>query len=220
MADVISEREFSQLVKGSKTAPKPVAKPLPVVDKVGEPKEVAPNPAPKVSDKPEIKVADAAPPPQAGRAEAARSQAGGTEIRSGRRHDRSEARARSDRRSPQEGRSKEEGRGQEGKGEGAKTRRGARKQRSGKKRSGLRKPKSRKRTSSISTGSRPHCSTSARRSARSLPARWSIRRPRSEHLPPMHRSCRKTRSTRFALSSWAAGIRRSASPRPRTSLSS
>jgi len=60
-ADVISEREFSQLMTGAKTAPK-VAMPLPVVDKIGEPKEVVTEPAPKVSDKPEIKVAEAVPP--------------------------------------------------------------------------------------------------------------------------------------------------------------
>jgi outer membrane biosynthesis protein TonB len=62
-ADVISDREFSQLMNGSKTALK-VAKPLPVVDKIGERKEVVPDPAPKVTEKPEIKVAEAAPPPK------------------------------------------------------------------------------------------------------------------------------------------------------------
>jgi outer membrane biosynthesis protein TonB len=62
--DIISSTEFSQMVAGSRTAPKaPVPKPL--VDKVGEAKP-ADNPAPKVVEKPEIvaTAAKEAPPPE------------------------------------------------------------------------------------------------------------------------------------------------------------
>jgi colicin import membrane protein len=64
-ADVISERDFSALVNGMKTA-KQVEKPMPVVDKVGEPNGVAKEVVAKVSDKPEIAPApaEATPPPQ------------------------------------------------------------------------------------------------------------------------------------------------------------
>lgn len=52
--DIISNSEFSQLTKGSKTAPK-VEAPKPVAEKVAEAKPVVDNPAPKVVDKkPEI----------------------------------------------------------------------------------------------------------------------------------------------------------------------
>jgi outer membrane biosynthesis protein TonB len=59
-ADVISEREFSQLTAGSRTAPK-AAKPLPVVDQVGEPKPNVTEPLPRVVNKPEIRTASAEP---------------------------------------------------------------------------------------------------------------------------------------------------------------
>ena len=62
--DIISATEFSQMVAGSRTAPKaPVPKPL--VEKVGEAKP-ADNPAPKVVEKPEIvaTAAKEAPPPE------------------------------------------------------------------------------------------------------------------------------------------------------------
>src|SRR5215468_6337252 len=63
--DVISASDFSRMTAGSRTAPKaPV--PKPVVDKVGATK-LADNPAPKVTDKPEIiKTAEKqTPPPEA-----------------------------------------------------------------------------------------------------------------------------------------------------------
>ncbi len=61
--DIISATEFSQMMAGAQNAPK-AATPQPVVDKVGEPKQVK-DPTPKVSDKPEITTASAekAPPP-------------------------------------------------------------------------------------------------------------------------------------------------------------
>ncbi len=63
--DIISANEFSQLVAGSKTAPKKEA-PKPLVEKVAEPKPVE-DVAAKVSDKPEIVTASAAAaaPPEA-----------------------------------------------------------------------------------------------------------------------------------------------------------
>jgi colicin import membrane protein len=63
--DVISASDFSRMTAGSRTAPKaPV--PKPVVDKIGQTK-LADNPAPKVTDKPEIiKTAEKqTPPPEA-----------------------------------------------------------------------------------------------------------------------------------------------------------
>jgi colicin import membrane protein len=60
MADVISEREFSRLTAGLKTAPK-LDKPQPMVDRIGEPKEPAKDPVAKVLDKPEIQTAEARP---------------------------------------------------------------------------------------------------------------------------------------------------------------
>src|SRR5882762_4362793 len=61
--DLISASEFSQMVAGSKTAPKAEA-PKPVVVKIGDPKPPK-DPTPKASDKPEITTAAAekAPPP-------------------------------------------------------------------------------------------------------------------------------------------------------------
>jgi len=61
-ADVISERDFSTLVNGMKNA-RQAAKPRPVVDKVGEPKETVKDIVAKVSDRPEIRPAEASPPP-------------------------------------------------------------------------------------------------------------------------------------------------------------
>ena len=63
--DIISSTEFSQLMAGSKTAPKKET-PKPLVEKVAEPKTVD-NVAAKVSDKPEIVTAStaAAAPPEA-----------------------------------------------------------------------------------------------------------------------------------------------------------
>jgi outer membrane biosynthesis protein TonB len=61
-ADVISERDFSALVNGMKAA-RQVAKPMPVVDRAGEPKDVAKEIVAKVSDRAEIAPPDAAPPP-------------------------------------------------------------------------------------------------------------------------------------------------------------
>src|ERR1700674_4000695 len=60
MADVISEREFSRLTAGLKTAPK-LDKPQPMVDRIGEPKEPAKDPVAKVLDKPDIQTAEARP---------------------------------------------------------------------------------------------------------------------------------------------------------------
>jgi len=62
--DIISATDFSRMTAGSRTAPKAPA-PKPVVDKVGETK-LADNPAPKVTDKPEIvRTAEKeAPPPE------------------------------------------------------------------------------------------------------------------------------------------------------------
>src|SRR5262250_2940497 len=62
LADVISESEFNQLTAGLKTA-KQVAKPVPVVDKIGDVKEPPKEPAQKVSNKPEVQTAAAVQPP-------------------------------------------------------------------------------------------------------------------------------------------------------------
>ena len=58
--DIISSKEFSELTKGVKNAPKAEI-PKPLVDKVGDPK-LAPELTPKMADKPEIKTASAEPP--------------------------------------------------------------------------------------------------------------------------------------------------------------
>jgi len=58
--DIISTAEFSELMAGSKTAPKTPA-PKPLVEKIAEPKPVD-NPAQKVVDKPEIVTASALMP--------------------------------------------------------------------------------------------------------------------------------------------------------------
>jgi outer membrane biosynthesis protein TonB len=60
--DIVTDKEFSKLAAGVKTAPKAEA-PKPLVEKVAEPKPVD-EPVPKISEKPEIKTASE-PPPQA-----------------------------------------------------------------------------------------------------------------------------------------------------------
>jgi hypothetical protein len=59
--DIISTKEFSQLMAGAQNAPK-AEKPKPVVDKVADPKPVE-DPTPKVSEKPPIEATESAPPP-------------------------------------------------------------------------------------------------------------------------------------------------------------
>jgi len=59
--DVVSSKEYSQVMAGAKKAPK-AEKPKPLVEKVAEKKPVE-DPTPKISDKPEIKEAKAEPPP-------------------------------------------------------------------------------------------------------------------------------------------------------------
>ena len=58
--DLVSEKDFSQLTKGTKEAPK-AEKPKPVVEKLDTPKP-AEEIKPKVSEKQEIKTVSAAPP--------------------------------------------------------------------------------------------------------------------------------------------------------------
>ncbi len=60
--EIMSESEFSQIMAGSKTAPQ-APTPKPLVEKVAEPTTPADDPAPKVSDKQEIKTASAGDPP-------------------------------------------------------------------------------------------------------------------------------------------------------------
>jgi colicin import membrane protein len=62
--DLISEKDFSQLTKGVKEAPKPVEKPKPLVEKKAEEVKPVEDIKPKVSEKPEIKpTADKVPEP-------------------------------------------------------------------------------------------------------------------------------------------------------------
>jgi len=62
--DVISDAEFSQIMAGSKTAPRADA-PKPIVDKVADESKPVKDPTPKVSEKPEIlATAETAPPPK------------------------------------------------------------------------------------------------------------------------------------------------------------
>ena len=61
--DIISDKEFSQITKGIKDAPK-AETPKPLVEKVAEPKPPVEEQKPKVADKQEIKTAAAEPPPQ------------------------------------------------------------------------------------------------------------------------------------------------------------
>jgi colicin import membrane protein len=63
--DLISAKDFSEMTKGVKEAPKPVEKPKPLVQKIDEPKPID-EPAPKLTEKQEIKTAQEKPPqPQA-----------------------------------------------------------------------------------------------------------------------------------------------------------
>jgi colicin import membrane protein len=59
--DIVSATEYSQMMSGSKKAPKKEV-PKPLAEKVAE-KKLVEDPAPKVSEKPEIKEAKAEPPP-------------------------------------------------------------------------------------------------------------------------------------------------------------
>jgi colicin import membrane protein len=59
--DIVSATDFSEMMAGSKTAPK-AETPKPLVDKIAEPTP-AKQPAPKVVEKPEITTASAEPPP-------------------------------------------------------------------------------------------------------------------------------------------------------------
>jgi colicin import membrane protein len=59
--DVISENELSQLVAGSKTAPR-AEKPTPVIDRIGESHEPVKDALAKPVDKPPVQMADASPP--------------------------------------------------------------------------------------------------------------------------------------------------------------
>jgi hypothetical protein len=60
--EFVSATEFLQLTAGVKNAPEPIDNATPLVDKVGEPKPVE-ELAPKVVDKPKIKI-DSAPTPE------------------------------------------------------------------------------------------------------------------------------------------------------------
>jgi colicin import membrane protein len=60
--DVISAKDFSQVMAGNKKAA-PAPKPRPLVEKIAEKKPVE-DPTPKISPKPEIKEAKAEPPPE------------------------------------------------------------------------------------------------------------------------------------------------------------
>jgi outer membrane biosynthesis protein TonB len=67
--DLVSEKQFSELTKGVKDAPKPVKKPKPVVEKVDTPKEKPEDLKAKVTQKKEIKAteqkqAESAPAPK------------------------------------------------------------------------------------------------------------------------------------------------------------
>ena len=53
--DLISEKEFSQLTKGVKDAPKPVKKPKPVVEKIDTPKPKPEDLKAKLAEKKEVK---------------------------------------------------------------------------------------------------------------------------------------------------------------------
>jgi len=60
--DMISEKDFSQMTKGAKDAPKPVEKPKPLVEKKAEPKPEIEDIKPKLTEKQEVKAASQKPP--------------------------------------------------------------------------------------------------------------------------------------------------------------
>jgi colicin import membrane protein len=60
--DMISEKDFSQMTKGAKDAPKPVEKPKPLVEKKAEPKPEIEDIKPKITEKQEVKAASTRPP--------------------------------------------------------------------------------------------------------------------------------------------------------------
>jgi colicin import membrane protein len=60
--DMISEKDFSQMTKGAKDAPKPVEKPKPLVEKKAEPKPVIEDIKPKITEKQEVKAVSQKPP--------------------------------------------------------------------------------------------------------------------------------------------------------------
>ena len=63
--DLISDKQFSELTKGMKDAPKPLEKPKPVVEKKAEEVKPIEELKPKVSEKKEIApTQEKAPPPQ------------------------------------------------------------------------------------------------------------------------------------------------------------
>jgi colicin import membrane protein len=63
--DMISEKDFSQMTKGAKDAPKPTEKPKPLVEKKAEPKPVIEDIKPKITEKQDVKpTADKPPEPQ------------------------------------------------------------------------------------------------------------------------------------------------------------
>src|ERR1700742_24363 len=61
--DMISEKDFTQLTKGSKDVPKSAAT-KPLVEKIADTQKVVENTKPKASDKPEIKATAEKPPEQ------------------------------------------------------------------------------------------------------------------------------------------------------------
>ena len=60
--DMISEKDFSQMTKGAKDAPKPVEKPKPLVEKKAEPKPEIEDIKPKITEKQEVQAASQKPP--------------------------------------------------------------------------------------------------------------------------------------------------------------
>ena len=63
--DILSEKQFSEMTKGAKDAPKPVEKQKPLVEKKAEPKPEIEDIKPKLTEKQEVKpTADKPPEPQ------------------------------------------------------------------------------------------------------------------------------------------------------------
>ena len=63
--DILSEKQFSEMTKGAKDAPKPVEKQKPLVEKKAEPKAEVEDVKPKLTEKQEVKpTADKPPEPQ------------------------------------------------------------------------------------------------------------------------------------------------------------